>query len=385
MDLTILADSTTELCECQPLSILKRGQERQASEDYLPMTPVTPELGAYLREALARYFPRSSPVSVLLLHITQLEHVHISPKSTILHRRHRFHAPASFMEQVLTNVGRTIRSSDPMIVHGGAGAAIIFPDVDQEGAFSIVERAFHSINLLQPETVIPPLARETDIFLGMGSYPKPANSFDELLHHTSCVAHRLTLRPAVSAHIQRLMPSGNMAVPQGLVPTGNEAAPLRFASAGQSGRGLVPSGNEAAPLHITSVDQGGSLLTTNEGDEISVIDEIDETKLASEIEQAHILSNRATNGSIPPPANSGIPFMQLPTKLPARLKHLIPYHLARELRCVPVGRDHNRLTVAMAQVVDVSALDLLKETTGMAIYPVACEIDALDALLANEW
>ena len=407
MDLTILADSTTELCECQPLSILKRGQERQASEDYLPMTPVTPELGAYLREALARYFPRSSPVSVLLLHITQLEHVHISPKSTILHRRHRFHAPASFMEQVLTNVGRTIRSSDPMIVHGGAGAAIIFPDVDQEGAFSIVERAFHSINLLQPETVIPPLARETDIFLGMGSYPKPANSFDELLHHTSCVAHRLTLRPAVSARIQRLMPSGNMAVPQGLVPTGNEAAPLRFASAGQSGRGLVPtgneaaplrfasagqsgrglvpSGNEAAPLHITSVDQGGSLLTTNEGDEISVIDEIDETKLASEIEQAHILSNIATNGSIPPPANSGIPFMQLPTKLPARLKHLIPYHLARELRCVPVGRDHNRLTVAMAQVVDVSALDLLKETTGMAIYPVACEIDALDALLANEW
>lgn len=363
MDLTILADSTTELCECQPLSILKRGQERQASEDYLPMTPVTPELGAYLREALARYFPRSSPVSVLLLHITQLEHVHISPKSTILHRRHRFHAPASFMEQVLTNVGRTIRSSDPMIVHGGAGAAIIFPDVDQEGAFSIVERAFHSINLLQPETVIPPLARETDIFLGMGSYPKPANSFDELLHHTSCVAHRLTLRPAVSAHIQRLMPSGNMAVPQGLVPTGNEATPLQ----------------------IMSVDQGGSLLTTNEGDEISVIDEIDETKLASEIEQAHILSNIATNGSIPPPANSGIPFMQLPTKLPARLKHLIPYHLARELRCVPVGRDHNRLTVAMAQVVDVSALDLLKETTGMAIYPVACEIDALDALLANEW
>ena len=385
MDLTILADATTELCECQPLSILKRGQERQASEDYLPMTPVTPELGAYLREALARYFPRSSPVSVLLLHITQLEHVHISPKSTILHRRHRFHAPASFMEQVLTNVGHTIRSSDPMIVHGGAGAAIIFPDVDQEGAFSIVERAFHSINLLQPETVIPPLARETDIFLGMGSYPKPANSFDELLHHTSCVAHRLTLRPAVSARIQRLMPSGNMAVPQGLVPTGNEATPLRFASADRKGRGLIPTGNAAAPLHITSVDQGRSLLTTNEGDEISVIDEIDETKLASEIEQAHILSNIATNGSIPPPANSGIPFMQLPTKLPARLKHLIPYHLARELRCVPVGRDHNRLTVAMAQVVDVSALDLLKETTGMAIYPVACEIDALDALLANEW
>ncbi len=315
MDLTVLADPTDELCECLPLSTLKPGQERQTGEDYLPMTPVTPELGAYLREVLAGYFPRSSPLSVLLLHITQLEQVHISPKSSVLHRRHRFHAHASFMEQVLANVGRTIRGSDPMIVHGGAGAAIIFPDVDQEGAFSIVERAFHSINLLQPETVIPPLARETDIFLGIGSYPKPANSFDELLHFTSCVAHRLTLRPAVSAHIQRLMPCGNKAVLQGLTPTGNEAA----------------------PLHVASADQ------------------------------------------------NGIPFMQLPAKLPARLKHLIPYHLARELRCVPVGRDHNRLTVAMARAADSHTLDLLKETTGMAIYPVACEIGALDALLANEW
>ncbi len=385
MDLTVLADPTTELCECQPLSTLKRGQERQAGEVYLPMTPVTPELGAYLREALTRYFPRSSPLSVLLLHITQLEHVHISPKSTILLRRHRFHAPTSFMEQVLANVSRTIRSSDPMIVHGGAGAAIIFPDVDQEGAFNIVERAFHSINLLQPETVIPPLARETDIFLGMGSYPKPANSFNELLHFSSCVAHRLTLRPAVSAHIQRLMPSGNKAVPQGLIPTGNEAAPLRSASTGQRGRGLIPTGNEAAPLRSTLAGQRGSLLKTSQDDEMSVIGEIDETQLASEIEQAHILRNRATSESIPLPVNNGIPFMQLPAKLPVRLKHLIPYPLARELRCVPVGRDHNRLTVAMAQPAGVHALDLLKETTGMTIYPVACEISALDALLANEW
>ena len=266
------------------------------------MTPVTPELGTYLREELARYFPRTLPISVLLLHISQLEQVHISPTSALLHKRHRFHAPEGVLEQVLAYVRRTIRLSDRVVRHAGAGAAIIFPEVDQQGAFSIIERAFHSINLLQPQTVIPPLAHETDIILGIGSYPEPASSFEALLYRASCVAHCLTLRPAVTAH-------------------------LHSHQAGQHA--------DTAPELITE--------------------------------------------------NSGIPFMQLPTKLPAHLKHLIPYQLARELRCAPVGRDHNHLTVAMAQPADTHVLDMLKAATGMAIYPVACEAGALDMLLANGW
>jgi MshEN domain len=322
--LTVLTDHITEQCECQPLLIHDRSPDQQAGEDYLPMTPVTPELGAYLRAKLADYFPRTSPISVLLLHIMQLEHVHISPKSAMLHRRHRFHAPAIFLDQILANVRRTIRGCDPVIMHGGAGAAIIFPDVDQEGAFCIIERVYHSINLLQPETVVPPLTRETDIFIGTGSYPKPANSLEGLLYDTGCVAHRLTLRPAVSTQI-----------------------PLR--KAGQ----------------------------TRE------IDEMDEIFEAFETGNGHAHSNGTPLDLYP--SAGGIPFMQLPAKLPSRLKHLIPYRLARELRCAPVGRDHNRLTVAMAQPSDTRALDLLKETTSMVIYPVACEIGALDALLSNEW
>ena len=323
--LTVLTDPAAELCECQSLSLLNLGQEQHAGEDYLPMTPVTPELGSYLRAALATYFPRSAPISVLLLHVSQLEHVHISPKSAMLHRRHRFHAPESFLEQVLANVRRTIRGGDPVITHGGTGAAIIFPEVDQEGAFSIIERAYHSINLLQPETVIPPLSRETDIFLGMGSYPEPARTLEELFYHTGCVAHRLTLRPAVVS--SRIYPY----------------------KAGQS-------------HDMCEKDETGTTAETGKSYE----------------------PGRALD-LIPPAGSSGIPFMQLPTKLPARLKHLIPYHLARELHCAPVGRDHNRLTVAMAQPVDTHTLDALKAATGMLIYPVACEISALDALLANEW
>jgi GGDEF domain-containing protein len=324
--LTALTDPAAELCECQALSLLNRGREERVGEEYLPVTPVTPELGSYLRVALATYFPRSSPISVLLLHISQLEHVHISPKSAMLHRRHRFHAPQSFLEQVLANVRRTIRGSDPVITHGGTGAAIIFPEVDQEGAFNILERAYHSINLLQPETVIPPLSRETDIFLGMGSYPEPAKTLEELFYQTGCVAHRLTLRPAVvSAHIYPY-------------------------TAGQS-----HEMSEQAETSATAAETG----------------------------KPH--SPGRVLDQIPPAGSSGIPFMQLPTKLPARLKNLIPYRLARELHCAPVGRDHNRLSVAMAQPADIHALGALKAATGMLIYPVACEISALDVLLANEW
>lgn len=305
-------------CECLPLADLGRGREQQG-EDYQPMTPVTPELGAYLRTQLLSCFPRSSPISVLLLHISQLEQAHISPKSTLLYKRHRFHAPESFLEQVLANVSRGIRSSDQLIVHGGTGAAIIFPGVDREGAFSITERVYHSINLLQPETVIPPLARETDIFIGMGSYPEPANSLEALLHQTGYVVHRLTMRPAVTA---------------------------QFRSNGATLEG-EPEGVKR-PLNKTrrhaALDERVSLLNT-----------------------------------------SGIPYMQLPARLPARLRHLVPYQLARELRCAPVGRDHNRLTIALAQPTDAQAIELLRKATSMVIYPVACEISALDALLANEW
>jgi type II secretory ATPase GspE/PulE/Tfp pilus assembly ATPase PilB-like protein len=80
-----------------------------------------------------------------------------------------------------------------------------------------------------------------------------------------------------------------------------------------------------------------------------------------------------------------IPFMQLPARFPQSLKRLIPYQLARELRCVPVGRDHNRITVAMANPTDTHAINLLQNTISMAIFPVACEASALDAVLSKEW
>ena len=316
-DTISIASPASERCDCPPLSSLQRAsmpdQVGAIEGTITPVTLATQELNRYLRVRLATLFPRSTPLSLLLIHVSQLEHIHIMPKTTILHKRQRYHAPASFLEQVLINVRRTMRSSDQLIVHEGMGAAIILPDVDEEGAFNIVERVYYSINLLQPETVIPPLKRQTDISVGIGSYPRPGSTLEELFYHAGCVAHNLTLRPAVSEHLR-----------------GSKA-------------------NYAV-----------------------------ETAVASSFDDEFTSVAGTLNAS-------GIPYMRLPSRLPQRLKRLIPYKLACELRCAPVGRDHNRLTVAMAYPTDAHAIHLLQSVTSMVIFPVACEASALDSMLLREW
>jgi len=217
------------------------------------------------------------------------------------------------MEQILVNMRRTIRSCDHILVHSSANLAVILPDVDQEGAQTLLERVYYSINLLQPETVIPPLKRETDITLGIGSYPKPGDLLEDLLYYTGFIAYRIILRPAVTTQLHGTRSIG-----------------------------------------LTEVD----LYNRNQDEK---------------------------NDSLAAARSNGIPFLQLPTLLPSRLKHIIPYTLARELHCAPVGRDHNRLTVAMAFPTDIQSIDRLSAITGMAIFPVACEAKALDDLLDHSW
>lgn len=313
---TYLNNPASQLCTCLPLSRLHlEAWENHAENSALliEVTPATLELNSSLRAQLENYFPRSNPLSILLLHIAQLEQIHITSRSAISHKRHRYHVSANLLDQILINMRRTIRSSDNILVHGGASIAIMLPDVDQEGARALLERVYHSINLLQPETVIPPLKRETEITLGFGSYPKPGDSLEELLYLTGFIASRITLRPAVTTQLH-----------------------------GTRSIGLVE-----VNLHDRNQDE--------------------------------------ENDSFVAARNSGIPFMQLPARLSSRLKHLIPYSLACELRCAPVGRDHNRLTVAMASPGDTQAIERLCSTTGMAIFPVACEAQALDGLLQQSW
>ncbi len=78
----------------------------------------------------------------------------------------------------------------------------------------------------------------------------------------------------------------------------------------------------------------------------------------------------------------GIPYLTLlPRKLPQGLQQLVNPKLAQELRCFPLGRERNMLTVAMLNPEDHSALDRLKQETGLHIYPVLTHPQALQVAL----
>jgi hypothetical protein len=78
----------------------------------------------------------------------------------------------------------------------------------------------------------------------------------------------------------------------------------------------------------------------------------------------------------------GIPYLPLlPRKLPQSLQHIVNSKLAHELHCYPLGRERNMLTVAVLNPVDHSALDRLKQETGLHIFPVLTHPQALQVAL----
>lgn len=78
----------------------------------------------------------------------------------------------------------------------------------------------------------------------------------------------------------------------------------------------------------------------------------------------------------------GIPYLApLPQKLPQRVLHSVNAHLARELRCYPIGRERNTLTVAMLNPQDHQALERLHQETGLLIFPVLTHAEALDTAI----
>ncbi len=321
-----------EFCTCPPASSLCLSPEYQNStisswnEEQSLFLPVHETLNTTLRFQLQTLLPSMPLLSVLLLHVFQLEHIQISPETALVHKRQRYHASASIVEQVMVNVQRAIRGKDLVYVDEGRGAAILFPDVDEAGAHKIIERVYNNVNLLQAETLIPPLTHETEIVLGIGSYPEQGTSLEQLLASASRVFYRLALRPAITPHLWDTMP------------------PAEFSSAEN--------------------EDDIQVYTPNTPDK----DEWTPLTTESSIQDF-----------------KAIPYMQLPNALSSRLKSLISYDMASRLRCVPVGRDHQRLTVAMADPTDTETIQKLREATHMSIFPVSCDSKALDQLLETKW
>ena len=289
-----------DCCRCEPCSSLH--DDHGVEYEQTVLLPVA--LKEQLHTVLGDLFPRSTPLSVLVLHLSQQEYAHSAAQP----ERRCYHAPSGLLQQVMTNVRRVIRVGDQQIVHENVGAAIIFPDVDQHGVQGILERVYRRIDLLQAETVVPPLTRETTIILGVGSYPAAGPSLDELLSQMGCVARRLILRPVIASYVSQ-SPS---------------------------------TSQERLDSPVQQLDQSG--------------------------EEQPV-----------------VPFMELPPRLPQRLKDLVPYHLAQELHCAPVGQEHHCLTVAMIDPGNRESIRRLQIETGMRIFPVSCIVEDLDALLAKRW
>src|SRR3954451_14535465 len=83
-----------ELCSCAPLgaSVLADTAAPDPGEE--ESIPVASELKRQLQDALADSFPRSAPFSLLLLHVTQFEHIQMPPTSPVVHKKVSCHAPA---------------------------------------------------------------------------------------------------------------------------------------------------------------------------------------------------------------------------------------------------------------------------------------------------
>ena len=319
-DLHAQVAQSVYLCDCQLLSINEAGVPQQDER----IVPIPLALYAQLKDIFAQISTSVYPLSLILLHVMQREQVQVPLEAAVLQQWQCCHAPPGLLEQVLVNVRRVIRVNDQLVIHPDIAAALILPYVDEQAINSIQERIYHSVSLLQAETVIPPLQQETVIQLGAASTSAMTDTGEALLMRATHQVNQISLKPTIQ--VQPWIDDMQIYHTRNTQP-----APM---------------------LHIVE-PQG--------------------TK-----KSAHAPARMRTKGG-------RVPFMRLPEQLPERLRHIIPHPLACELRCAPVGRSHSNLTVAMANPGDAQALDRLKEMTGMAIFPVACEEDALDQLLDQRW
>lgn len=327
-----------DVCSCLPISSLCLHSTQELDRETLswyededenePLLPTPLALNTLLRTRMQALLPSCTSLSILLLHVAQLEDIHMMPGTGTVRKRRRYHPSASVVEQILTNVRRAIRIEDTMYLETGKGAAILFPNVDLQGAHTILDRVYNNVDLLQAETIIPPLTHETDIVFGIASYPEQGQSLEQVLANAGRVIHRLTLRPAITSRLWDTMPLAKSSQP--------------FL---------------AASSQKTQADENPQ----------------------------HTTSAPASHGGPSSAHDTSVPFLRLPATLPKRLKCLLPHEVASQFRCIPVGRDHNRLTLAMADPTDTTAIHALHAHTGLSVFPVSCDEDALDALLAEQW
>lgn len=311
------------LCHCRPPALLAAAFEERGHAlafDLEQITPISPELYNHLEKRLRTLFPRSTPFSMVLLHIAQIEQTTEFPPC----KPRYYHALPVLLEEVLAQIRRSIRRNDYILTHEGVGAALIFPGVDERGIYGVVERVYHNISNMPRERFSGLSKRETVIVMGVGSYPTPAPTLDRLLYAAGNTSYRLAFPDAP------------------------------FANRWEAGR--------------------------DQDEDVAFWDE-DERETGDHLPATFAIEHVYTHM----PLSRSAPFMHLPVQIPVRLKQLLPYEVARSLQCVPAGRSHHSLTVAMAHPQNTEHIDTLQAVTGLTIFPVSCDLTALANLLEQPW
>jgi hypothetical protein len=142
----------------------------------------------------------------------------------------------------------------------------------------------------------------------------------------------------------------------------------------------MATGHSAYPTPYSRVDQ---LLEAAQDPKISFNLQPEKTAQQATAPQYKELQEVAAEDELPLLARKiGVPFLPLlPRKLSRSVQQIVNPKLAQELHCYPVGRERNTLTVAMLDPQDRSALDRLRQETGLLIFPVLTHPRALQRAL----
>lgn len=300
-----------ELCTCQPLLLTHveaQPESRETEELLLEHVLLPTELLQEAQQHIQELLVQRQPFSLFALHIVQIERrstYDITTHKYVFRSPHCSHPAPGFMRQFEDKASAVLRASDQLRTYGEGSALLFLPGVGTTGAYSILERLYAQIDLLEAETIIPPLQHETHILIGYASFPEQQETYESFLQQLGRCARHVTLKPRM-------------------------LLPISAAHSRHSNPYHQPATYEAATASL-------------------------------------------------------VPFMRLPASLPRRLTRLIPHSVACTLRCVPVGREQQALTVALADPSDRESLDYLAQLTHMTIFPVTCRYEELDILLATKW
>ncbi|HEY7357167.1 MAG TPA: hypothetical protein VH590_11895 [Ktedonobacterales bacterium] len=235
-----------------------------------------------------------------------------------------------------------LRRSDRVIRCGETCCAAILFGAEVEGALRAIQRFQRALDSWSPLSV--PLR------VGFAAAPEEAEDSQALVALAS--QPRLRILPRAGAGHEVLPRMDELAE---RAPAGDVPLPKRRGGAEKPGRGpQLKQVLAVATASASAAEPGQRMLS--EGGTMPPVEAI---------RQARAL---------------GVPYIAPPRRIPSSVRNVLSAEVMRQLRCLPIGRDRNALTVALADPTNKGILQRLEQITGLTIFPVMTDPAALEAL-----